>query len=152
MEMGNIPLLASAYYATMGFAVPAALGLQAATGDRPVILVGDGGFQMTGWELINCTRYGWDPIVIVMNNGSWEMLRQFQPDSDYTRLSGVSYASLAKGLGGEAVTVHRGGDFAAALDNALQKRGAFQLIELALPPGDCTLTMKRYVAAIKANI
>jgi len=37
-----------------GFGVPAGLGVQAATGQRPVILVGDGAFQMTGWELGNC--------------------------------------------------------------------------------------------------
>ena len=34
-----------------------------ASGQRPLILVGDGAFQMTGWELGNCQRYGWDPIV-----------------------------------------------------------------------------------------
>lgn len=152
MDIPSMPLLASAYYATMGFAIPAAQGLQAATGERPIVLVGDGAFQMTGWELINCARYGWDPIVILLNNGSWEMLRQFQPDSDYTRLSAVSYATLAKGLGGETVTAHSSNEFARALDSALQKRGTFQLIELMLSPGDCTSTMKRYIIAIRDNM
>ena len=69
----------------MGFGVPAGLGVQAATGERPLILVGDGAFQMTGWELGNCRRYGWDPIVLVFNNASWEMLRTFQPESQLQR-------------------------------------------------------------------
>lgn len=63
------------------------LGLQAGGGPRLVILVGDGAFQMSGWERGNCQRYGWDPIVIVFNNCSWEMLHSFQPDARFTDLS-----------------------------------------------------------------
>ncbi len=43
--------IAPAYYGTMGFAVPAALGVQIASGRRPLVLVGDGAFQMTGGEI-----------------------------------------------------------------------------------------------------
>ena len=39
---------AQGYYASMGFAVPASLGAQIGTGVRPLVLCGDGGFQMTG--------------------------------------------------------------------------------------------------------
>lgn len=152
MDMERMPVLASAYYATMGFGVPAALGLQAATGERPVIITGDGGFQMTGWELINCIRYGWDPIVIVINNSSWEMLRQFQPHSHYTKLSQVSYAALARELGGDGIRVESTAQFVSALESALQKRGLFQLIELVIAPDDCTSTMRRYTSAIKAKM
>ncbi|HEY8904855.1 MAG TPA: indolepyruvate/phenylpyruvate decarboxylase, partial [Rhodoferax sp.] len=60
MEIAHTALVAPGYYATMGFGVPAGLGLQAATGERALVLVGDGAFQMTGWELGNCKRYGWD--------------------------------------------------------------------------------------------
>ncbi|MGC4106986.1 MAG: thiamine pyrophosphate-dependent enzyme [Thermomicrobiales bacterium] len=77
----NTALVAPAYYAGMGFGVPAGLGLGAATGQRPVILVGDGAFQMTGLELGNCRRYGWAPIVVLFNNKSWEMLRVFKPEA-----------------------------------------------------------------------
>jgi len=73
MEIENAELAAPGYYATMGFGVPAALGVQAASGRRPLVLVGDGAFQMTGWELGNCRRYGWDPVVLVFNNNSWEI-------------------------------------------------------------------------------
>ena len=94
-EIENTEIVAPGYYATMGFGVPAALGLQAATGQRPLVLVGDGAFQMTGWELGNCRRYGWDPIVIVMNNRSWEMLRVFQPESKFNTLDDWHFAELA---------------------------------------------------------
>ena len=85
MEIENTALAAPGYYAGMGFGVPAGIGVAAATGRRPLILVGDGAFQMTGWELGNCRRYGLDPIVVLFNNASWEMLRAFQPESAFQR-------------------------------------------------------------------
>lgn len=152
MDLPNLPLLASGYYATMGFAVPAAFGLQAATGERPIVLIGDGGFQMTGWELINCARYSLDPIVIVFNNGSWEMLRQFQPNSHYTQIASASYAGIAKSLGGDGVMVKDGASLKHAIEHALKTKGKFQLIEIMLPAGNCTTTMKRYTSTIKSNM
>jgi thiamine pyrophosphate-dependent acetolactate synthase large subunit-like protein len=57
-----------------------------ATGRRPLVLVGDGAFQMIGWELGNCRRYGFDPVVVLFNNASWEMLCAFQPESRFNDL------------------------------------------------------------------
>ena len=54
MEIANTRLVAPGYYAGMGYGVPAGLGALVATGERPLILVGDGAFQMTGFELGNC--------------------------------------------------------------------------------------------------
>src|SRR5262249_54788829 len=56
------------YYATMGFAVPAALGVEIASGKRPIVLVGDGAFQMTGPEISHAPLYGCRPVVVVLNN------------------------------------------------------------------------------------
>ncbi|WP_442498921.1 alpha-keto acid decarboxylase family protein [Methylobacter sp. sgz302048] len=65
----NSEFLASAYYTTMGFAVPAALGAQIANPTRrTLVLVGDGAFQMTGTELSTIARFGLNPIVIIFNN------------------------------------------------------------------------------------
>jgi indolepyruvate decarboxylase len=100
MDIEHTALVAPGYYATMGFGVPAGLGVQAATGQRPLVLVGDGAFQMTGWELGNCVRYGWDPIVIVFNNASWEMLRTFKPVSSFYDLGDWTFAEAAAALGG----------------------------------------------------
>ena len=71
--------IAPAYYATMGFAVPAALGVQIASGRRPLVLVGDGAFQMTGSEIAHARKYGCNPIVVLLNNSRWEMLQAFFP-------------------------------------------------------------------------
>ena len=149
MEIEYSPLVAPGYYATMGYGVPAGLGLQAATGQRPLILVGDGAFQMTGWELGNCQRYGWDPIVLLFNNASWEMLRTFQPESTFNDLGHWGFAEMAAGLGGHGVRVSTRAELKRALDDAARTRGRFQLIEIAIPRGVLSNTLQRFVAGVK---
>jgi indolepyruvate decarboxylase len=149
MDIEHTALVAPGYYATMGFGVPAGLGLQAATGQRPLILVGDGAFQMTGWELGNCRRYGWDPIVLLFNNASWEMLRTFQPESGFNNLDDWGFASMAAGMGGEGVRVNTRRELKAALDKAIATRGKFQLIEIMIPRGVLSQTLQRFVAGVK---
>jgi len=149
LEIENTELVAPGYYASMGFGVPAGLGVQAATGQRPIVLVGDGAFQMTGWELGNCRRYGWDPIVIVMNNRSWEMLRVFQPESKFNSLDDWHFAELAAQLGGDGERVATRGEFAGALQRAATRRGCFQLIEAMIPAGSVSPTLDGFVAALK---
>ncbi|MDA8257376.1 MAG: indolepyruvate/phenylpyruvate decarboxylase [Betaproteobacteria bacterium] len=149
MEIEHTALVAPGYYATMGYGVPAGLGLQAATGQRPLILVGDGAFQMTGWELGNCRRYGWDPIVLLFNNASWEMLRTFQPESGFNDLGHWGFAEMAAGLGGNGVRVGTRVELKAALDQAMATRGRFQLIEVTIPRGVLSSTLQRFVAGVK---
>ena len=149
MDIEHTALVAPGYYATMGFGVPAGLGVQAATGSRPLVLVGDGAFQMTGWELGNCPRYGWDPIVIVFNNASWEMLRTFQPESSFNDLGDWKFAEMAAGLGGDGVRVRTRRELAAALAHAHATRGRFQLIEAMIPRGVLSQTLSRFVAGVK---
>jgi indolepyruvate decarboxylase len=149
MEIEHTALVAPGYYATMGFGVPAGLGLQAATGQRPLILVGDGAFQMTGWELGNCKRYGWDPIVLLFNNASWEMLRTFQPESSFNDLGHWGFAEMAAGMGGDGVRVNTRGELKAALNKAILTRGRFQLIDVTIPRGVLSDTLTRFVAGVK---
>ena len=149
MDIEHTALVAPGYYATMGFGAPAGLGLQAATGQRSLILVGDGAFQMTGWELGNCRRYGWDPIVLLFNNASWEMLRTFQPDSGFNTLDDWGFAAMAAGLGGDGVRVHTRAELQAALSRAVATRGRFQLVEIMIPRGVLSQTLQRYVAGVK---
>ena len=63
--------LAQGFYASMGFAVPAAIGAEIGSGLRPLILCGDGGFQMTGPEISHAAVLGLKPIVLLINNGGW---------------------------------------------------------------------------------
>jgi indolepyruvate decarboxylase len=149
MEIDHTHLVAPGYYAGMGFGVPAGLGIQASTGQRPLVLVGDGAFQMTGWELGNCGRYGWDPIVLVLNNQSWEMLRVFAPDAGFTRLGDWHLADISASLGGVGRRVFTCADLKHALDAAYFDRGRFQLIEIMLPKGAISSTLAGFVAAMR---
>src|SRR6516225_6672181 len=149
MEIDNTAFAAPGYYAGMGFGVPADIGV-AATGLRPLILVGDGAFQMTGWELGNCRRYGLDPIVVLFNNRNLEMLRVFQPESRFNDLDDWHFADIAASIAGvgERVTTRR--ELAAALDRAVRRRGQFSLVEVMLPRGATSDTLARFVSGFKS--
>lgn len=149
MEIDNTALAAPGYYAGMGFGVPGGIGVAAATGQRPLILVGDGAFQMTGWELGNCRRYGLDPIVVLFNNRSWEMLRVFQPESQFNDLDDWNFAAMAPALGGHGERVATRSELIAALDAAVARRGRFSLIEVMLPRGVTSRTLARFVTGFK---
>jgi indolepyruvate decarboxylase len=150
MEIENTALAAPGYYAGMGFGVPAGIGVAAATGRRPMVLVGDGAFQMTGWELGNCRRYGLDPIVVLLNNRSWEMLRVFQPESAFNDLDDWNFAAIVPSLGGHGERVSTRQELATALEDAVERRGVFSLVEVMLPRGATSNTLARFVAGFKA--
>ena len=143
------PIAAPGYYASMGFGIPAGLGIQASTGERPVVLLGDGAFQMTGMELGNCSRYGWDPIVLVLNNKTWGMLAVFQPEAEYNNLGDWKLADMANSLGGEGQRVTTRKELSAALDRALATRGKFQLIEVMIAKEDLSTTLNNYVSTLR---
>jgi indolepyruvate decarboxylase len=108
----------------MGFGVPAGLGLQAATGRAPA---DSGGRRRVPDDRLGAgqlPRYGWDPIVLVFNNASWEMLRTFQPESSFNDLGHWGFAEMAAGMGGDGVRVHTRAELKAALDHAMPRAGA----------------------------
>jgi acetolactate synthase I/II/III large subunit len=73
---------------TMGFGFPAAIGAQLAEPDATVVsLVGDGGFQMTLQELILLKEWNLPVKVLIINNGSLGMVRQWQETFYEKRLS-----------------------------------------------------------------
>lgn len=148
LDIEDTEFVAPGYYATMGYGVPAGLGIQGATGRRPMIMVGDGAFQMTGWELLNCKGYGWNPIVLLFNNSSWEMLRAFQPESRFNNLDELNYATIADSLGGRGVRVRTRKELKEALEAAVRQTDCFQLIEIMLEHNQLSRTMSRFVDGI----
>ena len=72
-------LVTSGGLGTMGFGVPAAIGAKIANPDKEVVLfVGDGGFQMTNQELAILNIYKIPIKVVMLNNHSLGMVRQWQ--------------------------------------------------------------------------
>ena len=93
--------LSPAYYTSMGFAVPAALGAMVARPKlRPIVLVGDGAFQMTGMELSSIVRNGFCPVVIVLDNEGYGTERMLLPgDHPFNDVRPWHYSKLPEVLG-----------------------------------------------------
>ncbi len=91
--------ISPAYYTSMGFAVPASVGAQLANPKlRPLVLVGDGAFQMTGMELATVARYHLNPVVVLLNNRGYGTERHMQ-DGPYNDLWPWQYHRLPEILG-----------------------------------------------------
>ena len=151
VEIRSNDCVAPAYYATMGFAIPAALGLQVASGRRPLVLVGDGAFQMTGPEIAHAAVLGCNPIVVLLNNARWEMLQAFYPHATYNDTVSWPFARLAELWGGRGVVAATLGEFRAALREAWDEP-RFTLIEVPLAKGDISPVLSRFVAAFKERV
>jgi indolepyruvate decarboxylase len=151
MDIEHTALVAPGYYATMGTGIPFGLGLEAASNKRALILVGDGAFQMTGWELGNCRRLGLKPIVLVFNNTAWGMLKAFQKDTDYNELDDWHFADMAASMGGKGTRVSTPTELKAALEAARADMSCFQLIEIMLPKDRFSDTLTRFTQAIASK-
>lgn len=143
-------LLAPAFYASMGYAIPAALGVQTSTGLRPVVLVGDGAFRMTGLELGHSSRLGCSPIVLLFNNNSWDMIKAFSPELNCTDLGRWDYVQLAEAMGGVAMQAQSVEELTQAIRQALTIEDNFVLIEIKLAANSRTDRLNQFAAGFLA--
>src|SRR5262249_56230410 len=109
-------------YGSMGCGVPGAVGARVGTGVGPLVLSGDGAFQMTGPEIAQAPRYGLDPIVIVINNGGWQIFRPVVRRTELLDLPPWPYAELARAWGGRGVQVQTAAALRPALAEAAPSR------------------------------
>jgi indolepyruvate decarboxylase len=138
--------LAQGYYASMGFGVPGALGAQLGTGARPLVLSGDGAFQMTGPEIAQAPRHGLNPVVLVLNNGGWQIFRPVVTRTDLLEVPNWPYAKLADDWGGRGFRVDTVIDLREALA-AAARIPSFVLIEARISPDDLSPVSRKYIAA-----
>ena len=124
-------VMASAYYCTMGFGAPAAIGYSLSTGCRPLVLIGDGAFQMTGQEICHCPRYGINPIFIIFNNRRWGMQQLFDPTAGFNELVNWPYSRIAELWGGKGYLCDTCEKLYMAFEDAKDNK-EFSLIEVVL--------------------
>jgi indolepyruvate decarboxylase len=137
--------ISPAYYTSLGYAVPAALGAQigARRRLRPLVLVGDGSFQIAGQEISTIARYGLNPIVLVLNNKGYTTER-FLNEGPYNDILNWSYHRLPDILGvGLGLEVRTEGEFLAALETARDNKDSYSIINAHLEPMDCSDALMR---------
>ncbi|TAM75688.1 thiamine pyrophosphate-binding protein [bacterium] len=109
---------------SMGYAVPAAQGVQLALRrTRTVALVGDGAFLMTGLELATAVRLNLPITVVVFKNGIWGSIALHQDARFPGRRFAVdlpqpSFAALAVSLGARGFSAQTAEEFSAAMEAA----------------------------------
>lgn len=140
--------LASAYYATMGYAVPGALGaVKAWSHLRPVVLVGDGAFAMTGLETVSSSFHGIPVVVIVLDNAGYGTQRPIV-DGDFNDIPALAVEHLpmvfGTGRGWKAQTER---ELATALEEAFAT-DELAIIRVMLPSESRSAALSRLGAVL----
>ena len=135
---------------TMGYGLGAAIGAQVGSGDRTVLITGDGSFGMNLNELATAVTYNTPVVTVIMNNGVLGMVRQWQTLFYGKRYSNTTlgrktdFVKLADAFGLPAERVSTKEEFEAAFKRAMSHDGPYLIDTLIgmdefvlpmLPPG-----------------
>jgi len=145
----GVGFICQAFYCSIGFTIPATLGVGLAARERrPVVFVGDGAFQMTAQELSTIIRQGLSPVVFLMNNRGYTIERVIH-DGPYNDIQNWKYHRLPEVFGGSAgCEVRTEGELEAALERAQGERDELVFIEVHVDPEDCSSALKRLGRAL----
>ena len=137
----NQRILTSGGMGAMGFALPAAIGVTVNSHAPVVVIAGDGGFQLNVQELETVARNRLPLKMIVLNNQSLGMVRQFQQSYFGSRYQSTmwgygtpDFANVAAGFGIPGQTVGEATKVEMALEWLWQDPGAPSLLEVLISP------------------
>jgi acetolactate synthase-1/2/3 large subunit len=142
---------------TMGFALPAGMGVKMGMPDAIVwVVAGDGGIQMNIQELATLKQLGLAVKVAIMNNGYLGMVRQWQQffhNHNYseTPITGPDYPKLAEAYGLYGMRITRREDVAAAVRTAMETEGTV-IIDFVIEPESNVYPMVAPGSAITSMI
>ena len=144
--------LASAYYATMGYAMPAAIGAGKADPEhRPVVLVGDGAFAMTGLEAGWAAFHGVNPIVIVLDNHGYGTQRPML-DGPFNNIAPLAAERLVDVFGvGQGWLATTEDDLEAALTEAFAYQ-ELAIVRVVVPQGSISPALARLTKALGKRV
>jgi len=143
--------ISQAYYLSIGYALPATLGVCLARPDkRAVLLQGDGSFQMTAQELSTLLRQHCNPIIFLLNNDGYVIERLIH-DGPYNDIQPWRYHALPAAFGGDALSleVRTEGELEAALTAAGENTDRLVFINLHLPPNEGSSALERLCTALR---
>ena len=152
---GRTEFLSPAYYTSMGFSLPAALGAQVARPDaRLVVICGDGAFQMTGQEMSTIIRMGFDPVIIVLDNGGYGTERKLHAgDWKFNDIHAWNYSQLPEIYGaGTGYQVRTEGEFDRALQTAWDDRDAASILQVFIDEDDHSRTLHRLAERMSETV
>lgn len=125
---------------TMGFGIPSAIGAQLARPDKTVVcFVGDGGFQMTNQEMALLPEYGLNIKIVLINNGTLGMVKQWQDKFFNQRFSHSvfndqpDFMKLSEAYGVKGFLIDKPNQLKETLDEAFNYNGP-TLIEVRISP------------------
>ena len=137
----------------MGYAIPATLGVLIKNPDlRPIVIVGDGAFQMTGHELSCFARYNLKPIVFVINNNGYTTQR-FLKDGKYNDIQNWNYHLFPQIVGaGLGLEVNTEEEIEDALQKAVENTESFTIINIHFDKYDKSDTLFRLTSMLGKNV
>jgi len=150
-------LITSGGLGTMGFALPASIGVRLARPEDEIwVIAGDGGFQMTQAELATCVQEGIKVNIAVINNGYLGMVRQWQQffyERRYaaTPLVSPDFVKLAEAHGLKGMRVENRSQVGDAVRFARETPGTV-LIDFRVEQEDCVYPMVPAEADLRAMI
>lgn len=144
-------------WGTMGFAVPAAIGVATATGKHAIALTGDGSMAMAGGELHTAVEYRLPLIVVVLNDSGAGMVRAGTGlwFKDLPELPGLAYettidlAAFGASLGARSARVTNASEFTCALSEALAHDGP-TLIDVLIDPSEVPPAISSRVKSLES--
>jgi indolepyruvate decarboxylase len=150
---GRTEFISPAYYTSMGFAVPAALGAGVARPHlRTVAIVGDGAFQMNGQELSSIVRLGFNPIVIILDNKGYGTERFLHP-GDFNDIHPWAYHKLPEIYGGgTGYEVRTELEFDQALRAAWEDTSAMSIIQVHIALDDVSKALRRLAEKLSKRV
>ena len=118
-------LLFSGAMAPMGFGLPVSIGASIATGEKIIVINGDGDFQMNLQELATIKDHDLDIIIFILNNSEFGIIRQWEEDFyDMTpyqvKLNNPDFIKLASSYGIDGVRVDNLEDLEFLLEKNLE--------------------------------
>ena len=148
----NNHFLCPAFYTSMGSAIPGALGVQIAKPNvRPIVVVGDGGFQMSCLELSTILDQKLNPIIFVLNNGRYTTER-FLLDGDFNNLRNWKYQKIVEMMGGgEGASVFLETELEEVVSKALDSKQPF-VINVCIDKNDVSSCLLRMTQALGKKI
>lgn len=140
--------LGPAFYLSMGFAIPAALGVKfAKPKSRPIVLVGDGAFQMSSSEISTMLRWKHNPIIFVLNNRGYTTERLIL-DGKFNNIQDWNYHLVTQLMGGgQGIKVQTEDELATAVETALKSDQLF-VINCIVEPKDVSPALARMGEAL----